>query len=59
MDFDVAPPIRDALLEAIDRQDFGYVPADTSELTRACADFFSSAYGWRCRSPASSSWPTC
>ena len=39
MDFDVAPPIRAALLEAIDREDFGYVEADTSELTEACADF--------------------
>ncbi len=46
MDFDVAPPIRRALLDAIDREDFGYVVADTSELTRACADFFSTTYGW-------------
>jgi cystathionine beta-lyase len=33
MDFDVAPPVRAALLEAIDREGFGYVAADTSELT--------------------------
>lgn len=46
MDFDVAPVIRDALLEAIDREDFGYVVADTTELTTACAEFFSSAYEW-------------
>lgn len=46
MDFDVAPPIRDALLAAVDREDFGYAPADTSGLTRTCADFFATAYGW-------------
>jgi cysteine-S-conjugate beta-lyase len=46
MDFDVAPPVRAALLEAVDREDFGYVSADTSELTTACAAFFASAYRW-------------
>ena len=46
MDFDVAPPIRAALLEGIDREDFGYVVADTSELTTACSEFFATSYGW-------------
>ena len=46
MDFDVAPAIRSALLEAVDREDFGYTEADTSELTTACAQFFDAAYGW-------------
>ena len=46
MDFDVAPPIRAALLEAVDREDFGYVVADTSELTTACSEFFAASYGW-------------
>jgi cystathionine beta-lyase len=46
MDFDVAPPIRTALLEAIDREDFGYVPADLSQLTTSCAAFLDDAYGW-------------
>jgi len=46
MDFDVAPVVRTALLEAVDREDFGYVAADLSDLTNACAAFLSSAYGW-------------
>lgn len=46
MDFDVAPPVRAALVDAVDREDFGYVAADLSDLTGACADFFSAAYGW-------------
>jgi cystathionine beta-lyase len=46
MDFDVAPPVRAALLEAVDREDFGYVPADLSGLTTACAAFLASAHGW-------------
>ena len=46
MDFDVAPPVRAALLDAVDREDFGYVPADTTELTAACAAFLAGAYGW-------------
>lgn len=46
MDFAVAPPVRAALLDAVDREDFGYVPADLSALTTACADFFADAYGW-------------
>src|ERR1700722_14370562 len=46
MDFRVAPPIRAALIEAIDREDFGYTPADTTDLSKACAEFVASAYGW-------------
>jgi cystathionine beta-lyase len=46
MDFDVAPPVRSAILDAVDREDFGYVTADLRELTTACADFFADWYGW-------------
>src|SRR5689334_18127408 len=46
MDFDVAPVVRAALLEAVDREDFGYVAADLSELTNACAAFLAAEYGW-------------
>ena len=46
MDFDVAPAVRAALLDAVEREDFGYVEADLSELTGAAAAFFSSTYGW-------------
>jgi cystathionine beta-lyase len=51
MDFSVAPPIRTALLEAIDREDFGYLPADTSELTTACTEFLAAAHGWTVQVP--------
>src|SRR3954466_14410499 len=46
MDFDVAPPVRAALLAAVDREDFGYTEADTSELTNAFAAFVADTYGW-------------
>jgi cystathionine beta-lyase len=46
MDFDVAGPIRAALLDAVDREDFGYCPADLGELTTACAGFLASHHGW-------------
>jgi cystathionine beta-lyase len=46
MDFDVAPPVRAALVEAVDREDFGYVEADLSGLTTACAEFLAVEYGW-------------
>ena len=36
MDFDVAPAVRAALLDAVEREDFGYVEADLAELTTAC-----------------------
>ena len=46
MDFDVAPAVRTALIDAVDREDFGYVVPDLSEMTTACADFFAARYGW-------------
>src|SRR5262245_35159867 len=46
MDFDVAPEVRAAIIDAVDREDFGYIAADVSELTTACAEFFASQYGW-------------
>jgi cystathionine beta-lyase len=46
MDFDVAPAVRDALGAAVDREDFGYVPADLTELTTACTGFLATRYGW-------------
>src|SRR5262245_55041135 len=46
MDFDVAPCVRTALLEAVDREDFGYVAADLSDLTGVCAEFLRLHYGW-------------
>jgi cysteine-S-conjugate beta-lyase len=46
MDFDVAPPVRAALMEAVEREDFGYVVPDLTELTTACAGFFAATYGW-------------
>jgi cystathionine beta-lyase len=46
MDFDVAPPVRAALVDAVDREDFGYAPADLSDLTTACAAFLSTTHGW-------------
>jgi cysteine-S-conjugate beta-lyase len=46
MDFDVAPEVRAALSDAIDREDFGYVEGDLSELTTACASFLASAFDW-------------
>jgi cystathionine beta-lyase len=46
MDFDVAPVVRTAILDAVDREDFGYVEGDLSELTTACAAFLDAQYGW-------------
>ncbi len=46
MDFDVAPPVRAAIMDAVEREDFGYVVPDLGELTTACADFFATRYGW-------------
>jgi cystathionine beta-lyase len=45
-DFPLAPPIRAALIEAVERSEFGYPPADTTELTTACAEFLAQSYGW-------------
>jgi len=47
MDFDVAPAVRGALHAAIDRDDLGYVEADLSELTAACAGFLGDTHGWQ------------
>jgi cystathionine beta-lyase len=38
--------VRSAIVEAVEREDFGYVAADLSELTSACADFLAAQYGW-------------
>jgi cystathionine beta-lyase len=46
MDFDVAPPITAALHRAVDREDFGYVEADLSELTTACAEALEDLHEW-------------
>ncbi len=46
MDFDVAPPVLEAVRAAVDREDFGYPVADLGELTEACAGFLSAAHGW-------------
>jgi cystathionine beta-lyase len=46
MDFDVAPVVRAAILDAVDREDFGYVEPDLSELTTACAAFSVDRFGW-------------
>jgi cysteine-S-conjugate beta-lyase len=46
MDFDVAPAVRAAIRDAVDREDFGYVEPDLGELTTACADFFADRYEW-------------
>jgi len=49
MDFAVAPAVRDALLAAVERQDFGYVEADLSPLTEVCAAFLARTHGWEVR----------
>jgi cystathionine beta-lyase len=46
MDFDVAPVVRAAIADAVEREDFGYVAADLSDLTAACAAFLATSYGW-------------
>jgi cystathionine beta-lyase len=46
MDFDVAPVVREAIVAAVEREDFGYVEGDLSELTYACAGFLSRRHGW-------------
>src|SRR6476469_6357935 len=46
MDFDVAPVVRSAIVDAVDREDFGYVEPDLSELTTACAAFCAGRFGW-------------
>jgi cystathionine beta-lyase len=46
MDFDVAPPVLDAVRAAVEREDFGYPVADLSELTGACAGHLRDEHGW-------------
>lgn len=46
MDFDVAPVVRAAIVDAVDREDFGYVEPDLFELTTACAAFCADRFGW-------------
>jgi bifunctional pyridoxal-dependent enzyme with beta-cystathionase and maltose regulon repressor activities len=41
-----SPQVRAAIPTAVDREDFGYVEADLSRLTTACAAFLSEQYGW-------------
>ena len=51
MDFDVAPVVRRAIVDAVDREDFGYVEADLGALTGATAAFLADRHGWE-MSPA-------
>jgi cystathionine beta-lyase len=46
MDFDVAPAVRAAILDAVEREDFGYTEPDLGALTNACADFLAATHGW-------------
>jgi cystathionine beta-lyase len=46
MDFDVAPVVRAAIVDAVEREDFGYVEGDLSPLTTACADFLQTQFAW-------------
>ncbi len=49
MDFDVAPAVRAALVDAVDREDFGYVEADLSALTGALVELLRERSGWEVR----------
>ncbi len=46
MDFDTAPAVRTAIIDAVEREDFGYIEADLSELTTACVEFLEAEHGW-------------
>jgi cystathionine beta-lyase len=46
MDFDVAPVVRAAIVDAVEREDFGYVEGDLNSLTTACADFLRAQFAW-------------
>src|SRR4051794_36983896 len=46
MDFDVAPAVRTAIVDAVEREDFGYLEADLGALTSACAEFLAHEHGW-------------
>jgi cysteine-S-conjugate beta-lyase len=45
-DFFTCAPVKQAIMDAIDRESFGYTPA-TSDLPEAVADFYQERYGWR------------
>ena len=45
-DFFTCAPVKQAIMDAIDRESFGYTPA-TSDLPAAVADFYAERYGWR------------
>jgi cystathionine beta-lyase len=47
MDFPIAEPIRRALLDCIERGEFGYAIRDTTEMAQVCARYFEAAYQWR------------
>jgi cystathionine beta-lyase len=47
MDFDVAPVVKAAIVDAVEREDFGYLEADLSALTAGCAAFLAARHGWR------------
>ncbi|WBB53724.1 aminotransferase class I/II-fold pyridoxal phosphate-dependent enzyme [Verrucosispora sp. WMMD573] len=47
MDFPIAEPIRAALTQAIELDEFGYSPTDDQLLRTSCADFLARRYGWR------------
>ena len=38
--------MRAAIIDAVDREDFGYVEADLGALTASCAAFLETQYGW-------------
>jgi cystathionine beta-lyase len=46
MDFDVAPVVKRAIVDSVEREDFGYLEADLSALTGACAEFLAARHGW-------------
>src|SRR5262245_48662246 len=46
MDYPLAPPIRSALHDAIERGDSGYVDLHDAEATKALAKYASDAWGW-------------
>ena len=59
MDFDVAPEVRATIVDAVDREDFGYVEADLSHLTSACAAFSHRSTAGSFRPHGSSRSPMC
>lgn len=45
-DFATCTPVKEAVLQAVENESFGYTPA-TSGLPEAVADFYERRYGWR------------